>query len=110
LGRKRNRIAQALGIIAPGIPAFERAAILDHAEDSIGLKTASPQSAAWLSLVAYIRHNLTDYDDLLADGYDPDSARHFVRDAINDTLNHWGCRARVDDSHENSPPGCPDGE
>ena len=52
--------------------------MIDHALDSAGLKSAAPETAAWLSLVAYVRHVFTDYDDLLAQGYDRDSARHFV--------------------------------
>jgi hypothetical protein len=95
LSSRRDRIAEALGIIAPQIPAFERNAILDHALDSTGLKTASPQTAAWLSLVTYIRHTFTEYDDLLAEGYDADSARHFVLDDINEALTGWGCRRQV---------------
>lgn len=92
---RRGRIAEALGVIAPNVPAFDRAAILDHAEDSPGLKMASPQSAAWASLVAYIRHTYTDYDDMLADGYDVDAARHFVRDGMNRVLAQWGCRRKI---------------
>lgn len=95
MNAKRERIAEALGVIAPGIPAFDRNAVLDHALDSTGLRTASPQSAAWLSLVAYVRHTYTEYDDLLAEGYDSDSARHFVMDAINEVLADWGCRRRL---------------
>lgn len=95
MNAKRERIAEALGVIAPRAPAFDRDAILDHALDSTGLKTASPQAAAWLSLVAYVRHTYTDYDDLLADGYDAESARHFVADAINEVLEEWGCKKRV---------------
>ncbi|MBC7953774.1 MAG: DUF2293 domain-containing protein [Rhodospirillaceae bacterium] len=100
MSSRRERIAEALGVIAPRVPAFERDAILDHAQDSTGLKTASPQSAAWLSLVAYIRHALTEYDDLLAEGYDVDSARHFVLDDINEVLADWGCRKQVDGEAE----------
>lgn len=95
MSARRDRIAEALRVIAPGVPTFDRAAILDHAEDSAGLKSAAPQSAAWLSLVAYVRHTYTEYDDLLAEGYDADSARHFVLDAINEVLEEWGCRRRV---------------
>ena len=39
---------------------------MDHAIDSRGLSVASPEIAAWLSLVAYVRHTFTDYDELLA--------------------------------------------
>ena len=49
-----------------------------------------PETAARLALVAYARHVFTDYDDLLADGYDRDSARHFVLDDLNAVLAAWG--------------------
>lgn len=92
MGRRRDRIAEALGVIAPGLPPFERTAILDHAEDSPGLRPASPQAAAWAALTAYVRHALTDYDSLLDDGYDADAARHFVRPEMERILAEWGCR------------------
>ena len=70
-------------------------AVVDHAVDSPGLSTASSESAAWLSLVAYVRHTFTDYDELLAEGYDPDSARHFVAAAMDKILQAWGVRRRL---------------
>ena len=51
--------------------------------------------AAWLSLTAYIRHRLTDYDELLDDGYDAESARFFVLDDMNGVLEEWGSPRRV---------------
>jgi hypothetical protein len=75
---KRAAIDAALLRLAPTIPPHERMAVVDHALSSRGLSTASSETAAWLSLVAYVRHTFTDYDELLAEGYDPDSARHFV--------------------------------
>ncbi len=93
---RRDAIAQALDVIAPAIPAFDRDAVLDHAQDSAGLRTASPQAAAWLSLVAHIRHLHTEYDALLADGYGAEAARHFVVADINRVLAEWGCRRRAD--------------
>ena len=74
----RAAIEAALRHLAPHLPAHEFGAAADHAMDSAGLRTASPENAAWLSLVAYARHTLTDYDALLAEGYDRDSARFFV--------------------------------
>ena len=56
---------------------------------------ASPEAAAWLSLVAYVRHVLTEYDELLDQGYDVDSARHFVAADIDATLKRWGVRRRL---------------
>ena len=53
---------------------------------------ATPEEAAWLSLTAYVRHALTEYDDLLAQGYDQDSARYFVADEIREVLAGWGVR------------------
>ena len=92
---KRGEIEIALRRLAPRIPAHEFAAVVDHAVDSPGLKSASPETAAWLSLVAYVRHVFTDYDELLGQDYDQDSARHFVADEIAAILNDWGARRRL---------------
>jgi hypothetical protein len=92
---KRGDIEIALRRLAPRIPAHEFGAVVDHAVDSPGLKPASPETAAWLSLVAYVRHVFTDYDDLLTQDYDQDSARHFVADEIAAVLNDWGVQRRL---------------
>ena len=70
-------------------------AVVDHAIDSRGLSVASPETAAWLSLVAYVRHTFTDYDELLAEGYDAVSARHFVAARMEKILQAWGVRRRL---------------
>jgi hypothetical protein len=62
---------------------------------SKGLGQATAETAAWLSLVAYVRHALTDYDDLLAQGYDHDSARFFVAAQIDAILSNWGVRRKI---------------
>ena len=92
---KRAAIDAALLRLAPAIPPHERMAVVDHAVDSRGLSIASPETAAWLSLVAYVRHTFTDYDELLVEGYDPDSARHFVAARMNEILQGWGVRRRL---------------
>ena len=89
---KRTVIEDALRRLAPKIPPHEFGAVVDHALDSRGLRSATPETAAWLSLVAYVRHALTEYDDLLAQGYDQDSARYFVADEIKQVLAAWGAR------------------
>jgi hypothetical protein len=89
---RRAEIESALRKLAPHVPAHEFGAVVDHALDSPGLKSAVPERAAWLSLVAYVRHAFTDYDDLLNDGYDRDSARHFVAAEIGAILGSWGVR------------------
>jgi hypothetical protein len=92
---KRVAIDAALLRLAPAIPPHERMAVVDHATDSRGLSVASPEAAAWLSLVAYVRHTFTDYDELLAEGYDSDSARHFVAVRMDEILQAWGSRRRL---------------
>ncbi len=93
---RRAALEAALRRLAPRIPDHEFGAVIDHGLDSPGLKASAPESAAWLSLVAYVRHVMTDYDALLAEGYDVDSARHFVLDETNAVLEDWGVRRRVE--------------
>ena len=92
---KRSEVEAALRRLAPRIPPHEFGAVVDHALDSRGLGSSAPETAAWLSLVAYVRHALTDYDDLLAQGYDQDSARYFVAGEIESVLGEWGVRRRL---------------
>lgn len=95
MNQRGFEIAAALRAIIPGLPPRDRDEIVENALASRGLRQASPQAAAWLSAVAYIRHAFTDYDDLLADGYGEEAARHFCLDQINQVLADWGCRKRV---------------
>ena len=97
---RREAIESAVRILAPRIPRHEFESVTDHALGSRGLHTASPEAAAWLSLVAYIRHRLTDYDSLLDEGYDQDSARFFVLDDINAALEGWGSPRRIETGDE----------
>jgi hypothetical protein len=92
---RRDTIEAEIRRLAPRIPRHELGAVLDHAVDSPGLRAAAADRAAWLSLVAFIRHVLTDYDDLLAGGYDVESARHFVAGEIETVLGRWGVRRRL---------------
>jgi hypothetical protein len=79
----------------PHLQDRDERAIVDRALGSRGLRNASPEAAAWLSAVAYARHGFTDYDQMLADGYDQESARHFTLDALNDVLRGWGARRTI---------------
>lgn len=92
---RREAIESAVRILAPRIPRHEFEAVTDYALASRGLHGASPEAAAWLSLTAYIRHRLTDYDSLLDDGYDQESARFFVLDDMNAVLEEWSSPRRV---------------
>jgi len=105
---RRERVAAALLRLAPRLPEFEAGAVLDRALASPGLRGAAPETAAWLGLVAYARHVFTEYDTLLDDGYDRDSARHFVRDDLNAALGAWGVRRQISDA-ETDGPGEPEG-
>lgn len=89
---RRSQIEQALRLLAPDIPDFEFNAIADHAMDSIGLSGASAETAAWLSMVSFIRHVLTEYDLLLEEGYEPEAARHFVAPDMQAVLTEWGVK------------------
>lgn len=90
---RRDAVAAALARLAPRLPDFEAEAALDRALASPGLRRAAPETAARLALITYARHVFTDYDDLLADGYDRDSARHFVLDDLNAALAAWPRRS-----------------
>jgi len=90
---RRAAIEAALRRLAPALPGHEFGAVPDHALGSTGLRQAAPETAAWLSLMAYARHVFTGYDELLAEGYDVDSARFFVLEELNEVLRGWGvCR------------------
>ena len=97
-------MVSALQRLAPRLPAFEAEAVLDRALASPGLRRAAPEHAAWLALVAFARHAFTDYDDLLDEGYDRDSARHFVLDDLNAVLTGWGARTIPEDHEDSEPP------
>ena len=93
---RRTDIEIAIRALAPRIPKHEFGAVIDHALTSRGLSGTSSDRAAWLSLVAYVRHMHTDYDDMLAAGYDIESARHFVLDHMNAVLESWGVKQIVE--------------
>lgn len=104
---RRAEVAEALRHLAPAVPPFEADAVIDRALDSRGLRFARPGEAAWLALVAFVRHAMTDYEALLDEGYDVDSARFFVRDDMNATLRGWGVRREVsgDETEPSVDPG-----
>jgi hypothetical protein len=53
------------------------------------MKSLPPTIAVWLATTAHIRHVHTDYEKLLAEGYDRDSARFFVMEQTNIVLTRW---------------------
>ncbi len=85
---RQKAIAKSLTLLLPAVPYSDsepiRAAAL-----SPHMKTLPPSTAIWLATVAHVRHAHTDYDALRDEGYDRDSARFFVLDAINTKLTEW---------------------
>ncbi|TIP94580.1 MAG: DUF2293 domain-containing protein, partial [Mesorhizobium sp.] len=53
-----------------------------------------------LATTAHIRHVHTDYEKLLAEGYDRDSARFFVMEQTNMVLTRWRATRLLEDDGE----------
>ncbi|KQU54373.1 hypothetical protein ASG72_01635 [Bosea sp. Leaf344] len=97
-GTKRQQaIRKALRATAPGIPLSDAEAVMALAERR-HMKALPPATALWLALGSHIRHVHTDYDRLLAEGYDRDAARFFVADDTDAVLTGWGCQRSVSES------------
>ncbi|MEH0076340.1 DUF2293 domain-containing protein [Pannonibacter sp. Pt2] len=92
--RRQKDMRKALRQIAPRIPLFDAQAVLSGAMAG-HLRHLPPSIAVQQALTSHIRHTATEYDTLLAEGYDRDSARHFVLDDINDQLADWGSGLRI---------------
>jgi hypothetical protein len=107
-GTKRQlALRKALRALVPGIPLDEAQAILERAGRA-AMKTLPPTTALWLALTSHIRHRHTDYDTLLADGYDRDAARFFVAAATDDVLTSWGCARSVSEGGDEPEADAPD--
>lgn len=92
---KRQRAARrALRALVPRVPYGEAEAILDLA-GARHLRHLPPAVAVWLATTARIRHAHTEYEALLAEGYDRDAARFFVIGAINAVLTAWGASRQL---------------
>ena len=92
---RQKEIAKRLRVLVPmasmeDFLAMQETAIAGH------LRHLPPSIAAWQAVTTRARHAHTEYDALLADGYDVDSARHFVLDDINAVLAAWGCTERLE--------------
>ena len=93
-GRQRA-VAKALTALLPLAPHADTEAIRAGA-DARHLRSLLPSVAVWLATVAHVRHAHTDYERLLAEGYDREAARFFVVDAINRTLTGWRASRLLD--------------
>jgi hypothetical protein len=97
-GRQRA-IAKALTALLPLAPYADTEKIRTEA-GARHLKTMPPAIAVWLAAIAHIRHEHTDYEKLLAEGYDRDSARFFVVDQTNAVLTRWRATRLLDPDEE----------
>src|ERR1700730_5430879 len=95
------RMADALHELFPGCPRQEADAIAEHTaargSGRVGRTAAGralEQNALTAAVIAAIRHNHTDYDELLMGGCDRADARQLVRDAVERILERWRCPRR----------------
>ncbi|MBO6758625.1 MAG: DUF2293 domain-containing protein [Roseibium sp.] len=95
-GTKRQKdMRKALRALLPRVPMADAEAILTIALAG-HLRHLPPSIALWQATTTHVRHTHSDYDRLLEDGYDRDSARFFVIDDMNGVLEAWGCARRID--------------
>jgi hypothetical protein len=85
---RRRALARALTALLPMAPFSDIEAIRAEAAGK-HMKTLPATVAVWLATIAHVRHQHTEYEKLLAEGYDRDSARYFVVDRINAVLTGW---------------------
>ena len=99
-GTKRQQaIRKTLRALAPGIPLSDAEAVVTLAERR-HMRDLPPGTALWLALGSHVRHVHTDYEQLLADGYEREAARFFVAEETDAVLAGWGCQRSVGDSEE----------
>jgi hypothetical protein len=91
-----EQFARRVRELFPGCPAGREVAIAEHAclkySDRVGRSAAAKsleESAVRLAVIAHIRHAETDYDALLASGYDRREARSAVEAAVSQVLGRW---------------------
>ena len=85
---RQKALAKALTALIPLAPYADAEAIRDLAGQR-KLRDLPPSIALWIATITHVRHEHSDYDALLDDGYDRDSARHFVVDQMNAVLTTW---------------------
>lgn len=93
--RRRDELRKALSGLIPMAP-YDAFSAMHAQAQAQHLRALPPANAAWLAAIAYIRHVHTDYDLMLDEGYDRDSARHFATDQINEVLTRWRANRLLD--------------
>lgn len=96
---RRRAVGKALTLLLPLAPYADTEAIRVDAMAK-HMKTLPPSIAVWLATIAHVRHAHTDYEKLLSEGYDRDSARFFIIDQINAVLTRWRATRLLDPDDE----------
>jgi hypothetical protein len=96
---RRRAIAKALTALLPLAPYADMEKIRADA-GAVHMKSLPPTIAVWLAAIAHIRHVHTDYEKLLAEGYDRDSARFFVMEQTNIVLTRWRATRLLEEDDE----------
>jgi len=99
----------------PGCPPADAQRIAEHAcrrcSGRVGRSAAAKRfdpDAIRLAVAAAVRHEFTDYDELLLGGYDRKDARALIREKVEDVLDAWRCGQRV--KKDQGPPPARGGE
>ncbi|MCB1415531.1 MAG: DUF2293 domain-containing protein [Nitratireductor sp.] len=92
--KRRKQLNEAIRTLLPRASLESHRQVLAVAEQG-HLRHLPAAIAAWQAATTVVRHEYTDYDRLLVEGYDRDSARHFVREEMNTQLAEWGCLRRI---------------
>jgi len=94
--KKQKLVQEDLRKLLPMVPLsdfleIEKIAGAGH------LRHLPPTIISKQAITTHIRHNHTEYDAYLAEGYDADSARHFVLDEMNEVIRLWGGSFKIED-------------
>jgi hypothetical protein len=92
---RRRAIDKTLTALLPMAPYADTEKIRADA-GAPHMKTLPPTIAVWLATIAHVRHQHTDYDGLLDEGYGRDAARFFVVGQINEWLTKWRATRLLD--------------
>lgn len=94
---RQKEIKRRLRELVPAA-SMEDFLAIEEIADAGHLRHLPASIACWQAITTRARHAHTEYDTLLADGYDADAARHFVLDDLNAQLELWGCTDRVSEA------------
>ena len=91
-----KRFAARVRNLYPGCPSGSELEIAEHAclkfSGRIGRSATAKnldEEAVRLSVIAHIRHNETNYVELLAKGYDRWEAREHIKESVEEVMSEW---------------------